>query len=165
MKEETRDSESTRLTADRIKERGKTFSVKGLQFLIGSCVIQMLLLNEGLVHHSVISSCVCGDNNNVMSETDDQKKKSIKAKKIKRISLLNGEVICVKISVDLVVLFAIWRKSKTQKDIFSEPLLTVHHIVVSTFSLLVFAFSEKTRVWATILFSFMNSCQTRKVII
>ena len=44
---------------------------------------------------------------------------------------LNGEVICVKISVDLVVPFAIWRKSKTQKDNFSEPLLTVHHIVVA----------------------------------
>ena len=58
---------------------------------------------------------------------------------------LNGEVICVKISVDLVVLFASWRKSKTQKDNFSEPLLTVHHIVVSIFSLFVFAFSEKNK--------------------
>ena len=64
---------------------------------------------------------------------------------------LNGEVICVKISVDLVVLFAIWRKSKTQKDNFSEPLLTVHHIVVSFFSLFVcFVHSpKKTRVWGT----------------
>ena len=60
----------------KINEREKTFSVKGLQFLIDSCVIQMLLLNEGLVHHAVVSSCVFGgDNNNVMSETDDQKSK------------------------------------------------------------------------------------------
>ena len=79
---------------------------------------------------------------------------------------LNGEVICVKISVDLVVPFAIWRKSKTQKDNFSEPLLTVHHIVVSILSLFVFAFSEKTRVWGMVLLLVvMNSCQTRKVII
>ena len=79
---------------------------------------------------------------------------------------LNGEVICVKISVDLVVLLASWRKSKTQKDIFSEPLLTVHHIVISIFSLFVFAFSEKQEFgeWYSFV-SLSKSCQTRKVII
>ena len=81
---------------------------------------------------------------------------------------LNGEVICVKISVDLVVLSASWNKSKTQKDIFSEPLLTVHHIVISIFRLvcLFCAFSEKNKsLGRSTLFSIRISFQTRKVII
>ena len=80
------------------------------------------------------------------------KKKINQSKENQKNQSLNGEVICVKISVDLVVLLASWRKSKTQKDIFSEPLLTVHHFVVSIFRLVCSCILRKTRVWGMVLF-------------